>query len=272
MNYLALAYETIFTGSLLLAIPLAISAGAISFFSPCVLPLVPAYLSMITGLAGEELAPADRADGSGGKVATAVRSAQRSRLVTGSLLFIAGFAAVFVSYGALFGGLGATLLEYGEVIGRVLGVVVIVMGLTYMGIGPLSRTLWWNSDVRIHKAPQPGLLGAPLLGVVFGLGWTPCIGPTLAAVQTLAFTEASALRGAILSLAYCLGLGLPFVFIAQGFSSLTGTLRWGRENARLISRIGGVMLVILGVLLVTGLWSEIVVRLQVWVSDFMVLL
>lgn len=256
--------ETIFSGSLLLAIPLALLAGAVSFFSPCVLPLVPAYLSMITGLTGEQLT---EPSGSGG-VTTVVRRAQRSRVMTGSLLFVLGFSVVFVSYGVLFGGLGAVLLEHQRTISAVLGVLVIVMGLTYMGIGPLAGTMWWNSDVRVHRVPKPGLWGAPLLGVVFGLGWTPCIGPTLAAVQTLAFTEASALRGAVLSLAYCVGLGLPFLLIARGMTSLAGTLRWGRENARLISRVGGVLLVALGVLLVTGLWGSLIVQLQVWVSGF----
>ncbi len=277
MNTLGLVTETIFTGSLLLAVPLALFAGMVSFLSPCVLPLAPAYLTMITGLAGEELtggtvpegsAKQDRKPHQQGRVTTAVRNAQRSRVVTGSILFVAGFTAVFVSYGALFGGLGSTLLEYQDVISRVLGVVVIVMGLTYMGIGPLARTMWWNADARIHSVPKPGLWGAPVLGVVFGLGWTPCIGPTLAAVQTLAFTEASATRGALLALAYCVGLGLPFILIAQGFSSLAGTVRWGREHAVLISRIGGGLLVVLGLLLLTGLWSELVVQMQVWVAGF----
>jgi cytochrome c-type biogenesis protein len=267
VNQLGLVYETVFTGSLLLAVPLALIAGVVSFLSPCVLPLVPAYLSMVTGLAGEQLTDGGGAAGSG-KVATVVRSARRSRVVTGAVLFVAGFTAVFVSYGALFGGLGATLLEHQDAISRVLGVVVIVMGLTYMGIGPLGRTMWWNADARIHKVPQPGLWGAPVLGVVFGLGWTPCIGPTLAAVQTLAFTEASAARGALLSLAYCIGLGLPFILIAQGFSGLAGTLKWGRDHAKAISRVGGVMLVALGVLLVTGLWTDLIVQLQVWVNGF----
>lgn len=268
MNGLGLITETIIAGSLMLAIPLAMIAGAVSFLSPCVLPLVPAYLSVITGLTGEELSREGRPSSGGGRVTTLVRTAQRSRAVTGALLFVAGFSAVFISYGALFGGLGSTLLEHQDLISRILGVVVIVMGLTYMGIGPLSRTMWWNADARIHTAPKPGLWGAPLLGVVFGLGWTPCIGPTLAVVQTLAFTEASAARGALLSLAYCIGLGLPFIMIAQGMSSLAGTVRWGRENAKLISRIGGVMLVALGLLLVTGLWSDLVVQMQVWISGF----
>jgi cytochrome c-type biogenesis protein len=274
VHLLGLVYETIFTGSLLLAVPLALIAGAISFFSPCVLPLVPAYLSMVTGLSGEQLTgeagePDEPAGGSGGnRVATAVRAARRSRVVTGAVLFSAGFTAVFVCYGALGGGLGSTLLEYQDVISRVLGVIVIIMGVTYLGFGPLGRTMWWNADARIHAAPRPGLWGAPLLGVVFGLGWTPCIGPTLAAVQTLAFTEASAARGALLSLAYCIGLGFPFIFIAQGFASLAGALRWGRTHAKAISRVGGVMLVALGVLLVTGLWSDLIVQLQVWAGRF----
>lgn len=264
---LAAISDTIFSGSLLLAFPLALLAGAVSFFSPCVLPLVPAYLSMITGLTSEQLAQPS-GGGASGRVALAVRATQRSRVMTGSLLFVLGFSLVFVSYGVLFGGLGSTLLQHQDLISRVLGVVVIVMGLTYLGVGPLAKTMWWNADARIHRAPAPGLWGAPVLGVVFGLGWTPCIGPTLAAVQTLAFTEASAVRGAILSLAYCIGLGLPFLFIALGMSQLAATVNWGRRNARLVSGVGGVMLVALGVLLVSGLWSELIVQLQVWVSGF----
>lgn len=251
--------ETIFVGSLFLALPLAAVAGAVSFFSPCVLPLVPAYLSLVTGLTGEELGP------SGG---TALRTRQRHRVLAGAGLFIAGFSLVFVSYGALFGGLGGVLLQYQQPITRALGLVVIIMGLTYLGIGPLAKSMWWNADARIHRAPPPGLWGAPVLGVVFGLGWTPCIGPTLAAVQTLAFNEGSAVRGAVLSLAYCIGLGLPFLLIAAGMSSLSVAVDWGRQHAVLISRIGGVMLVALGLLLVTGLWSQLIVQMQVWVAGF----
>lgn len=250
--------DTILSGSLVLALPLAALAGLVSFFSPCVLPLVPAYLSLVTGLTGEAIG--------GGAVATATR--RRGKVVLGALLFVVGFGAVFVSYGALFGGLGATLLRYQDPISRVLGLVVIVLGLTYLGIGPLAKSMWWNADARIHRAPPPGLWGAPVLGVVFGLGWTPCIGPTLAAVQTLAFTEGSAARGALLSLAYVLGLGLPFLLIAAGMSSLASAVSWGRRNAVLVSRIGGVLLVLLGLLLVTGLWSRLILQLQVWVSGF----
>lgn len=276
MNMLGVVTETIFAGSLLVAIPLALIAGTISFLSPCVLPLVPAYLSMVTGLSGEQLTnlqEKDRdgtgpVDGGGNGVTTVVRAAQRSRVVTGSILFVAGFSVVFVSYGLLFGGLGATLLEHQDLISRVLGAIVIVMGFTYLGIGPIGRTMWWNADARIHARPKPGLWAAPLLGVVFGLGWTPCIGPTLAAVQTLAFTEGSAGRGALLSLAYCIGLGLPFIGLAPGFASMAEALKWGRRHAQAISRVGGVMLIALGVLLVTGLWSDLIVQLQIWSSSF----
>lgn len=262
--------ETVTSGSLLLAFPLAMLAGLVSFLSPCVLPLVPGYLSLMTGLTGEELAgdTSKEAGKEGGATKTAVRAARKSRVLVGTLLFIAGFSVVFVSYGVLFGGLGAWLLTYQDTITRVLGVVVIVLGLSYMRIGPFARTFWWNSDARIHAQPTRGLWGAPLLGFLFGLGWTPCIGPTLAAVQGLAFTEASALRGAILSLAYCIGLGLPFLAVGLGFSRLAGALRWGTEHAELIERIGGVLLVGLGLLLVSGLWSDLVLRMQIWVAGF----
>jgi cytochrome c-type biogenesis protein len=263
--------ETILTGSLLLAFPLAMLAGLVSFLSPCVLPLVPGYLTMVTGLTGDELA--SRPPGTGasvGPVATAAPPAARQRVLAGSLLFIAGFSVVFVSFGALFGGLGGWLLQYAEAITRVLGVVVIGLGLTYLGVGPLARTFWWNRDTRrMHTLPRtPGLVGAPILGFLFGLGWTPCIGPTLAAVQSLAFTEGSALRGAVLSVAYCLGLGLPFLAVGLGFSRAAGAMGWARTHAVAITRVGGGLLVVLGLLLVTGVWSRLVVELQVLVTGF----
>ena len=269
--------ETIISGSLLLAFPLAMLAGLVSFLSPCVLPLGPGYLSMITGLTGEELAGREQPgqDTAGGTpgggfsgVAVAAPPRRRSRVLLGSVLFIAGFTVVFVSYGVLFGGLGAWLLTYQEPITRVLGVVVVILGLTYMGIGPLAKSFWFNADARVHRSPAGGLWGAPVLGFLFGLGWTPCIGPTLAAVQGLAFTEASALRGALLSLAYCIGLGLPFIIVGLGFARLAAALDWSKRHAETIAKIGGAFLVILGLLLVTGIWNDLVVQMQIWVAGF----
>ncbi len=234
--------STVATGSLLLAAPIAAVAGLVSFVSPCVLPLVPGYLSYVTGMSGDQ---------------------KRGRMVLGSALFVLGFAVVFVLGGALFGGLGAALHGNADVITRVLGVVTIVLGLAFVGIVPgLQR------DVRIHRLPAAGIATAPLLGVVFGLGWTPCIGPTLAVVMTLSVNQGSALRGAALAFAYALGLGLPFVLAGLAYRRALHTFKAVRRHTPLITKVGGAMLVAVGVLLVTGQWSEIIVHLQVWVGGF----
>jgi cytochrome c-type biogenesis protein len=238
--------ETVATGSLMLAVPIALAAGLVSFLSPCVLPLVPGYLSYVTGLVGADLA-----------------ESRRGRMVVGTLLFVLGFTAVFVSYGALFGSLGATLLDHADVITRILGVLTILLGLAFMGILP-----GFQRDLRIHRAPMLGLVGAPLLGVLFGLGWTPCVGPTLAAVQTLAIESGSALRGAFLSAVYCIGLGLPFILAAVAFRRAAGTMSWFKRHYVAVMRFGGGMLVLLGVLLVTGLWDELAVQMRSWISGF----
>ncbi len=235
------------SGSLWLALPIAFTAGVVAFLSPCVLPLAPGYLSFVTGLTGAELAGSRR----------------RGTVLAGSLLFVLGFSVVFVSYGVLFGGVGSTLLRYTDVISRVLGIFVIALGLAFMGVIP-----GFQREFRIHRLPRWGVAGAPVLGVLFGLGWTPCIGPTLAAVQTLAFTEASALRGAVLSFAYCLGLGLPFVVLAVAFSRLAGAVSFLRRHSLVIMRVGGVLLVLVGVLLVTGLWNDLTVWLRVTAPGF----
>lgn len=265
--------QTVADGSLLLAVPIAFAAGVVSFLSPCVLPLAPGYLSYVTGLtgaelAGEQAAARERPPGSGAAVATEAPArgavATKSRVLLGSLLFVLGFSFVFVSYGLFFGSLGSRLLEYQDVITRVLGVVVIAMGVAFMGFVPLSLQREW----RFHRRPTYGIWGAPVLGLLFGLGWTPCIGPTLTAVQGLAFTEASAARGALLSLAYCLGLGLPFVLLGLLFRRAAGALRWVRTHYALVTRIGGGMLVLIGVLLVTGLWNDVTIWMRTLVPGF----
>ncbi|PSK96383.1 cytochrome c-type biogenesis protein [Haloactinopolyspora alba] len=238
--------DTILTGSLALAVPVAALAGLVSFLSPCVIPLVPGYLGYVTGLSGAEL--------SGGR---------RARVLLGTSLFVLGFSVVFVSYGLLFGGLGSLFLEHGDTITRVLGVVTIGLGLLFAGWLPgLSRD--WRTEFR----PAVGLAGAPLLGAVFGIGWTPCMGPTLAAVQVLAFDEASAGRGALLSFVYCLGLGLPFLAAAVAYQRTSAVLRWVRRHQLAVMRTGGVLLIALGVLLVTGAWGELMASMQGWIGGF----
>lgn len=241
--------QTVFSGALALAFPIAVLGGLVSFFSPCVLPLVPGYLSYVTGVSGTDLA-----------------DARRGRMVAGATLFVAGFTAVFVSGGALFGFFGATLMEYQGVISKVLGVLMILMGLFFMGLMP-----WFTQrEFRLHKRPVGGLAGAPLLGVMFGVGWTPCLGPTLTSVNTLALSEADAGRGAILMVAYCLGLGLPFVLAAVAFRKALGAFGWVKRHYAWVMRIGGGMMIATGLLLLTGAWDVIVQQMQTWSNGFTV--
>jgi cytochrome c-type biogenesis protein len=286
------AVETVITGSLLLAIPVSFAAGVVSFLSPCVLPLVPGYLSYVTGLTGADLAgeaqaaaeaapitapPADGSvpdapppvDGSGGSGTTtlvrdpALTPVHRSgRVLAGSLLFVLGFSVVFVSYGSLIGWLGTFFLEYGDVISRVLGVLVILLGLSFLGLVPALQRDW-----RVHRTPGIGVWSAPLLGLLFGIGWSPCLGPTIGAVETLAFNEASAARGALLSFAYCLGLGLPFVLVGLAFRRGLGAMSWVKRHYSVVMRLGGGMLVLIGVLLVSGVWQHITIALTSWAAN-----
>jgi cytochrome c-type biogenesis protein len=255
-------------GPLLVAAGVAALVGLVSFASPCVLPLVPGYLSYVTGLVGSGVrttAPAPAPVG-GGATATAVEASvdtrpPRGRMVLGALLFVLGFTAVFVIVGTAIGGLGRLLLVHNEVITRVLGVIVIVVGLGFLGWIPLLQR-----TKRLSLRPAAGLAGAPLLGVVFGLGWTPCLGPTLAAVYSLAATEATAGRGAVLSVAYCLGLGVPFVLVAIGARWALGATSFLKRHARAVTRFGGAILVLVGVLLVTGAWTEMMQWLRSWLA------
>src|SRR5689334_23270501 len=249
-------------GPLLVAAGVAALVGLISFASPCVLPLVPGYLSYVAGLVGTG-GPATDQDGGGGATAIAVRTtvSPRTRMVLGAVLFVLGFTAVFVAFGSAFGGLGRLLLEHADLLNRIFGVITIVVGLAFLGWLPLLQR-----TARITARPAAGLAGAPLLGIVFGLGWTPCLGPTLSAVYSLAFTEATATRGAILGVAYCLGLGVPFVLVALGARWAMGATAFLRRHAGTVTRVGGGILVVVGLLLVTGAWTEIMQWLRSWLA------
>ncbi|WP_306325350.1 cytochrome c biogenesis CcdA family protein [Streptomyces venezuelae] len=241
--------ETVTSGALLLALPLAVLGGLVSFFSPCVLPLVPGYLSYVTGVTGTDLA-----------------ESRRGRMTAGAVLFVLGFTAVFVSGGALFGYFGSTLQEYRGTLTTILGVLMILMGVFFLGLMP-----WFTQrEFRFHKKPVAGLVGAPLLGALFGIGWTPCIGPTLASVNALALEQASAGRGAILAFAYCLGLGVPFVLAATAFRKALGAFGWVKKHYVWVMRIGGGMMLVTGVLLLTGAWDSMVATMQGWSSGFTV--
>ncbi|TPQ22313.1 cytochrome c biogenesis CcdA family protein [Streptomyces sporangiiformans] len=241
--------QTVLSGALLLALPIAVLGGLVSFFSPCVLPLVPGYLSYVTGVSGTDLA-----------------EARRGRMVAGASLFVLGFTAVFVSGGALFGYFGQTLQEQQGILSKVLGVLMILMGIFFMGLVPRLT----QREFRFHKRPAVGLVGAPFLGALFGIGWTPCIGPTLASVQALAFNEGSAGRGAILTVAYCIGLGVPFVLAAVAFRKALGAFGWVKRHYVWVMRIGGAMMIVTGLLLLTGAWDRIVQEMQVWSDGFTV--
>lgn len=226
-------------GFLLSAFPIAILAGLISFISPCVLPLVPGYVAFAAGF-----------------------SKSRGRIFLGSLLFVFGFSVLFISYGALFGQLGAEISSNEEMITRVLGLLTIVMGVIFLGAFPLMPT------VKPKISTQGGLIGAPLLGFLFGVGWTPCIGPALASVQALAFQESSAVRGAVLSLGYCIGLGLPFISSGLFLDRSEKLRKVLVKSGGKISTVGGVLLIIIGILQLTGLWTDLMIEMRSLISEF----
>ncbi|MFC5382525.1 cytochrome c biogenesis CcdA family protein [Aquipuribacter nitratireducens] len=262
------AAETVLDGSLLLALPLALLAGLVSFASPCVLPLVPGYLAYVSAMGEQRPQPA--ATGGGGTaVATRLAdpaTAPTRRLVAGASLFVLGFAVVFVALGSLAGVAGA-LLPRARLVDVVAGVLAVGLGLVFAGVVPLGRT-----ERRLHVRPAVGLAGAPLLGAAFGVGWVPCVGPTLGAVLLLAGTEGGAGRGALLAFVYCLGLGVPFVLVAAAYARGLVRLEPLRRHRRLLTGIGGAMLVVVGLLLVTGAWDWLVGWLQGPISRFGVLL
>jgi len=229
----------IMDGALLIAFPISVIAGLISFLSPCVLPLVPGYLSYAAGM-----------------------SKNRGRVVAGSALFILGFSALFVSYGALFGGLGSKVLNHQAVVTKILGVFTIALGLIFMGKFPMMPVL------KPKISTTGGLIGAPLLGFLFGVGWTPCIGPALAAVETLAFEQASAWRGAILAFGYCIGLGIPFILSGLFFDRSEKLRKFMIRRGNVISNIGGVLMIVIGLLQVFGIWNDLMNSLRSSISNF----
>ena len=279
--------QLVTSGPLLLALPVAAAAGAVTFLSPCCLPLVPGYLSFVTGMAGaggsasgaapDQPAPAApaavaAADGAGVAVAAPPLAATaavppRGRVVAGTALFVLGFSVVFVAYGAALGGLGHLLTGHARVLTQVLGGLTILLGLLFAGA--LDRFSLAGRIVRPAARPKAGLAGAPLLGVMFGLGWTPCIGPTLTAVLALSASTGTEARGAMLAFVYALGLGVPFLLVSFGFQVAMRAFAFFRRRARLVTRIGGAMLICVGLLEVTGAWSTFMAWLQVhWVSTY----
>ena len=231
--------EQIMSGFLITALPVAFIAGVISFLSPCILPLVPGYLSFAAGF-----------------------SASRGKVFLGSVLFVLGFSVVFVSFGAIFGGLGNQLVANEGLISIILGIITIFLGFVFLGKFPFAPTF------RPTMKTTGGLIGAPILGFLFGVGWTPCIGPALAAVQTLAFQESSAARGAILSVGYCFGLGLPFIASGVFLDRSEKLRKYLVKRGDLITKIGGIFLIVLGLLQVTGLWGQLMNSMRSLISDF----
>jgi cytochrome c-type biogenesis protein len=236
-------------GSLALAVPVAAIAGLVSFFSPCVIPLLPGYLSYATGLSGAELA-------------TGEAGRRRRRMLLGSVLFVLGFTVVFVLIGAAVGGVGGWLREYSDQITRVMGALLILLGLVFAGLLPFLQREW-----RIHAVPSVGLGAAPLIGALFALGWTPCIGPTYSVIVGLTINDGTAGRGVLLSAVYALGLGVPFIVAGLFYSRSLGALGWIRRRQQLVTRVGGAMLVLVGVLLVTGWWDWAVQWVQLQLVD-----
>ena len=231
--------EQIMSGFLITALPVAFIAGVISFLSPCILPLVPGYLSFAAGF-----------------------SASRGKVFLGSVLFVLGFSVVFVSFGAIFGGLGNQLVANEGLISIILGVITIFLGFVFLGKFPFAPTF------RPTMKTTGGLIGAPILGFLFGVGWTPCIGPALATVQTLAFQESSAARGAILSFGYCIGLGAPFIASGLYLDKSERLRKYLTKRGDLISKIGGVLLILIGIAQVLGLWTDLMISMRSLISDF----
>jgi cytochrome c-type biogenesis protein len=231
-------------GGLWLAVPIAIAAGLLSFLSPCVLPLVPGYLGYVSGV-------------------TSGRERTRGRMLAGVGLFIAGFSVVFLAVSLLVGTVGVFVTQYADLILRIAGVIVILMGIVFIGqVSFLQRT------IKPAWQPRTGLIGAPLLGIVFAVGWTPCVGPTLIAVSSMVLDQGDLWRALIVGLAYCIGLGIPFLLVAIGFGWVGGSVRWVRRHIRAVNIAGGVLLILIGLLMVSGLWRAIISALGTVILGF----
>ncbi len=265
-------------GALWVAIPIAVLAGLVSFLSPCVLPLVPGYLGFIGGAvagraggaspAGPASPASPAAQPSGAQpgspttaiatpAAPAATAPGRGRLLGGVLLFIAGFTVVFMAMNIFGGVVGLFFVQYRDLITRIMGVVVIGLGLVFVGLFGFAQRI-----ARPQVRGRLGLVGAPLLGLALGVGWAPCIGPTLSVILGMSLDSGSAARGAVLGLAYSLGLGIPFVLIALGFGWATRSVAFVRRHIRAVNLAGGAVLLVLGVLMVTGVWGALMSELQ----------
>jgi cytochrome c-type biogenesis protein len=237
--------DDVVAGPLFVALPIALFAGLVSFLSPCILPLVPGYLAYVGGVTGSDGRP------------------DRRRLVLGVLLFILGFTLVFTLTIGAFGAAGFWLVRYSDLIVRIAGVLVIGLGLVFIG-----QFTFFQRTVKPSWIPRTGIAGAPLLGIVFGLGWTPCLSPTLGTITALSLNSGSAAQGVVLGIAYSLGLGIPFLLIALGFGWVTTTVAWAKRHIRVINIVGGALLVLIGVLMVSGLWTILMSEIGGVINEF----